>query len=101
MSAKKSKERRPYRILNLLDANGKLYEVRLLFNYKLVMGLEKLELYELANEVRDKSNGALVAHLDDFQDGVIRFVYNRAVPNQYNVMKGVTRFRDLICSKMV
>ncbi|MBQ6375899.1 hypothetical protein IJJ37_03155 [Candidatus Saccharibacteria bacterium] len=101
MSTKKSKERRPYRIIRLVDTDGKLCEMRLLFNFKLVMGLEKLELYELANEVRDKSNGALVAHLDDFQDGVIRFVYNRAVPNQYNVTKGVTRFRDLIRSKMV
>ena len=82
MPAKKSKERRPCSSSNLVDTNGNLCEVRLLFNFKLVMGLEKFELYELANEIRNESNGALVAHLEDFQNGVIRFVYNRAIPNQ-------------------
>lgn len=101
MSAKKNEKRRPYRIIRLVDTDGKLCEMRLLFNYKLVMGLEKDELCWLASKVRNDSAGALVPHLDDAENGVIRFVYNRAIPNHYNVTTGVTEFRDLIVSKMV
>ena len=99
-AAKKKAGRKAVQIVSLNDQNNRLVEVRVMFNYKLAVGLEKEELYTLANRIRQESNGAVISHLGDANDGIIRLVYNRAMPNAYNVHVGATQFKELISSKM-